>query len=372
MNISFKSNSFKKELFSCFMNFKYAVRLDKPLLTLRIIRDYLQLLLFRKVPLRYVDIAVDYRCNLRCIHCSAEKLKKEPDVRRMDIDDYRKLARQCHELGVITVGITGGEPLLYPRLEQVIKAFKPGRTMISLKTNATLLTDDWLVKLRKWKVDSISIGLGPVPDKMEEYDGIRGVSESYRKSLDAVKKAMSYGFRVIVGVVVSHENIHSQNVENLLDLTATMGVILILGLAVPAGNWQENRNIILTEEDRKKIREILLKYKHVRTDFESNFITRGCGAINEKVYITAYGDVMPCPFVQIGFGNVLKEPLAEIRNKALSYPVYRGYPDRCLAADNYDFIDECLRYTFDAKELPVTHNNIPEMSKYDRFGHKTH
>lgn len=371
MNISFRSKNFKKELVSYLLNFTYALRFDKPLLTLRIIRDYLQLLLLRKVPLRYVDIAVDYSCNLSCVHCSAEKLKKPSGARQMDVDDYKKLARQCHKLGVITVGITGGEPLIYPKLEEVIKAFKPNKTMISIKTNATLLTDDWLEKLKKWRVDSISIGLGPIPNEMKDYDEIRGLPESYQKSFDAIKKTQAHGFRVIVGVVVSHQNIHSENIEKLLKLTKQMGVILILGLAVPAGKWRENQDIILTEDDREKIHDILLKYTHVRTDFESNFMTRGCGAINEKVYITAYGDVMPCPFLQISFGNVLQEPLSNIRNRALLYPVYKGYPDRCLAADNYEFIDDCLKYTFDAKELPVADKDISEMTEYDRYGHKT-
>lgn len=370
MSVTFKSNSLKKEFISYLMNFKYAIRFDKPLLTIRIIRDYLQLLLFREVPLRYVDIALDYSCNLNCVHCSAAKLKKEKNAKQMDISDYKRLARQCHKLGVITVGFTGGEPLIYPYLEEAIKAFSPEKTMLSIKTNGTLLTDEWLRKLKSWRVDSISIGLGPIPEEMKNYDEIRGLPDSYKKSFVAAHKAKKYGFRVIVGVVVSHENIHSGYIEKLLEITKEMGVILIFGLAAPAGNWSGNKDIILTEKDRIRIRELLLKYRHARTDFESNFISRGCGALNEKVYITPYGDVMPCPFVQIGFGNVLKEPLAEIRKRGLMYPVFNGYPERCLAADHYDFIENCLTYTFGAEELPIYCDEIQEMKNYDESGNK--
>ncbi len=31
----------------------------------------------------------------------------------------------------------------------------------------------------------------------------------------------------------------------------------------------------------------------------------GCPAGMEKIYITPYGDVIPCPFIHIGFGNIL-------------------------------------------------------------------
>jgi MoaA/NifB/PqqE/SkfB family radical SAM enzyme len=370
MSISLRSGNVKKELFNYLMNFRYAVRLNKPLLTLRIAQDYLRLLLTRTAPLRYVDIALDYACNLNCVHCSAERLKHDRHTRRMQLSDYERLAEQCRALGVITVGFTGGEPLVYPKLRQVIAAFKPGRTMISIKTNGVLLNDEWLRRLKSWGVDSISIGLGPVPDRLQDYDGLRGLPDTYTKSICAAQRAKEHGFRVIVGVVVSHENVDSEVVERILEYTNEWGMILIFGLAVPAGNWSAQRRIILTEEDRTRLRDLLVKYPHARTDFESNFCTRGCGAANEKLYVTPYGDVMPCPFVQISFGNVLQDSLRIIRNRVLSYPVFRGYPERCLAADHYQFIDECISRTFEAERLPVDHRAVPEMLTYDQFGNK--
>lgn len=59
------------------MNFKYSFNIKKPLLILRILYGYAQVLLLKKVPLRYVDVAVGYGCNLRCKHCSASKFSKE-------------------------------------------------------------------------------------------------------------------------------------------------------------------------------------------------------------------------------------------------------------------------------------------------------
>ncbi len=370
MSASLGKSRFSKELANYLNNFRYAVRLNKPRLTLRIIRDYLQLLFLRKVPLRYVDIALDYACNLRCVHCSAARLKRPHKTKRLEQADYEELARQCHDLGVITVGFTGGEPLVFPQLEQVIKAFKPGRTMISIKTNGTLLDERWLDRLKSWQVDSISIGLGPIPQEISDYDDIRGLPNSYAKSIEAAKKALEYGFRLIVGAVVSHENIRSRNLVKIIEITKDMGVILIFGLAVPAGNWNAQKQILLTEDDRSYLQELLQKYPHTRTDFESNFMTRGCGAVNEKLYITPYGDVIPCPFVQISFGNVLCEPLKVIRERAMDYAILKGYPDRCLAADHYGFIDDCLSHTFNAESLPVDHATIPTIRNYDEFGHK--
>ncbi|MDB4349918.1 hypothetical protein OAA99_03090, partial [Omnitrophica bacterium] len=101
MNVSFKSGSVVKEFSNYLANFRYSIKLNKPLLALRIARDYLRILLFGKVPLRYVDVAVTYDCNLKCIHCSAKRLSKVQGARQMQVKDYEALARECHKLGVI-------------------------------------------------------------------------------------------------------------------------------------------------------------------------------------------------------------------------------------------------------------------------------
>ena len=68
------------------INFKYAFNLKKPMLMVRIMKDYLDVIVFKKIPLRYVDVAVDYACNLRCLHCSASKFSRQ-NSEKMSIED---------------------------------------------------------------------------------------------------------------------------------------------------------------------------------------------------------------------------------------------------------------------------------------------
>ena len=67
------------------LNARYALNLRKPLLTYRIFKAYVNHLLGR-MPLRYIDLAITYNCNLDCKHCSAMTLKSAK--RQMKLDDY--------------------------------------------------------------------------------------------------------------------------------------------------------------------------------------------------------------------------------------------------------------------------------------------
>src|SRR4029079_1752924 len=52
-------------------------------------------------PLRYVDFAVDYRCNLSCQHCFKTPLENNDRRPQLKVKDYRRIARECIDLGAI-------------------------------------------------------------------------------------------------------------------------------------------------------------------------------------------------------------------------------------------------------------------------------
>ena len=59
------------------LHLRYAFRIRKPYLLARLLYTYLGIFLFRKKPLRYIDLAIGYTCNLQCEHCFTSALKKE-------------------------------------------------------------------------------------------------------------------------------------------------------------------------------------------------------------------------------------------------------------------------------------------------------
>jgi cyclic pyranopterin phosphate synthase len=95
-------------------------------------------------PITYLRISVTDRCNLRCVYCMPEA--GLPWIPKPDILSYEEIAeivRSAASVGVRSVRLTGGEPLVrrdLPRLVALLRAI-PGIEDIALSTNGMLLAD---------------------------------------------------------------------------------------------------------------------------------------------------------------------------------------------------------------------------------------
>jgi MoaA/NifB/PqqE/SkfB family radical SAM enzyme len=317
------------------LNFKYSFRVQKPRLILRLVLTYLGILFLGKRPLRYVDLAIGYACNLRCEHCFATALERQ-GRRRIRPKEYRLVVRQAMAMGAVNFSFQGGEPALYPDLVEFIRNSFPERNVISVTTNGTLLDEEKIVDLKEAGVDILTISLDS--GIAEEHDRFRGVPGTFAKTMQCIRSARRQGLRVTLGAVVSHKNIRSRGLVELIDLAHRMNTILFLALAAPVGEWKEKEEVVLTPDDRVFLGDLLRRYPLVRTDFQANFIHTGCGAVKEILYVTPYGDVLGCPFLHFALGNVFEETLDAIRQRAIRNPYFAGYYPLCLAAEDRDFM----------------------------------
>src|SRR5271165_3437436 len=97
-----------------------------------------------KRPISYLRISVTDRCNLRCVYCMPEA--GLPWLPKSDILSYEEIAqivRAAAGIGVTSIRLTGGEPLIRPNLERLVAmiAAIPGIDDIALSTNGLLLAD---------------------------------------------------------------------------------------------------------------------------------------------------------------------------------------------------------------------------------------
>ena len=66
-----------------------------------------------------MTFAVTYRCQCRCIHCSAANHLK-PEMEELSTEEAKKLIDDSLKLGVIIIAFTGGEPLLRKDIYELI------------------------------------------------------------------------------------------------------------------------------------------------------------------------------------------------------------------------------------------------------------
>lgn len=309
----------------------------------RIAKNYTGIILGKAMPLRYIDACVTLSCNIRCDHCFAENFKAD-GRQELTHGEWRNVIDQCYELGNLAIGFTGGEPLLYGRLEDLIRQCRPSETLILISTNGMYLTAERARSLYKAGVDAAQVSVESInPDEHNEF---RHDSQAFDKTMRGIRNAIATGIKVAVVPTVSHLNVRSAGFLDLLEWAYRKRLMVNLALATPMGNWNARRDVLLTEEDFTVIDGLVAKYPNVRRDFETNYFHRGCGAAVEKLYFTPYGDALSCPYMHISFGNVRDKAVADLRRDMLSTRELAGYHPKCLVAEDRSFIENRLSKAF--------------------------
>lgn len=344
--------SLDRGLTEAYLRLKHGFQIRKPLFLLRLFKNYVEILAFRRRPLKYVEFIVDYACNLRCEHCFAEYLKKPAGARRMQIGDYQRVAGEAMKLGAIDFAVQGGEPFLFLDLtEKIIRACRPAMNLIAITTNATLVDRENLKRLRQAGLDNLAISLDS--GLAEEHDRFRSAAGVYDKVMRAIDLAGEHGLGVIINTTVSHDNIRSEGFRQLVEFASGKRLLLNTILAAPSGKWNVKEDQLLTQDDLNYLQELRKKHSFLRRDVDSNYVEWGCGAVKEALYITPYGDVLACPFIHISLGNIFDESLAAIRARALALDHFKAYRKKCLAGEDREFIEKHMSRTFNRTELPI-------------------
>ena len=118
-----------------------------------------------------VSFEVTHNCNARCKHCHLGPPLKE------ELASPARYAERCRELRPLIAMVSGGEPMLRPELEEIIRGMRvPNRPPhIVLTTNGSLLTKERYERLREAGVSDFIISLDYPDERHDEFRKIPGL-----------------------------------------------------------------------------------------------------------------------------------------------------------------------------------------------------
>ncbi len=301
-----------------------------------------------------VDFCFDYKCNMHCTHCSnANFAKKE---RALTIDDLKDFARQADKLGLAQFNISGGEPLCFDNLDDIILALNPERFHISMSTNGLLLTPERARHLKEIGLDKMKISLDSIDE--EVYMQTRQAAGTYEKAKESLFIAKDAGIQTAIQTVISHQNCQTKATEELAKFANDNGFNLDIMIARAIGRWEGKEEVLITPEDNEFLLNLRNKYPVVHRDtFPTYGQDRGCGAVKNILHLTKYGDILPCVFMHISIGNIFEEPLEKIINRGLSIKWFGQHCPTCLSGENKVFIRDYMS-KFYGKALPVSYQEV--------------
>ncbi len=193
---------------------------------------------------RTVSIALTNRCNLNCKYCYA--IKNNIDI---PYDFLKDLIIELDLLGTLELTFGGGEPLLYPRLIELIGwIWKNTNLGINITTNGLLLTEE-ITKEITGKISSIRFSIDGLEDKYKEAKK-RDLNQLL-KNIEHIQGQIPFG----INAIVNHNGI--KDLIDVIELAIKIKAMDVL--IIPEHN---NGIYVLSRNDWVLLKEIFETYKN--------------------------------------------------------------------------------------------------------------
>jgi MoaA/NifB/PqqE/SkfB family radical SAM enzyme len=297
-----------------------------------------------------VQLQYDYTCNFRCQHCAIRCLQKKKDDRSFKPDDIRGLSRQADEMGLAHINISGGEPLIFPDLDEVIKAFDPEKFYMQCDTNGWFMTDERAKHLKSIGIDRMQVSIDSLDPKA--HDSFRRQPGSHERAIKAVDSMQNAGLEMQIATVVTKQRLRTDEFIEFLKFTKSKGAPLSVVWPKPVGAWEGKFDGLIDEEDMKYFRKLEKQYRVYDHLTPGYGIDSGCCSVKRNVNITKWGDVLPCCWMYFSLGNFFKEPLKDIIARGMGIKHFSKHTNTCLMSQDLDFITKYVTKTY-GRDLPV-------------------
>ena len=328
-----------------------------------------------KYKLSQVIISITNLCNLQCLHCyNGENQNKHT----MQIADFKHVLKNIQ--WVETLVLSGGEPLILgEKITNYIIIARNYCNKLILTTNGTLLDDELIEILKKYKVDILQISIDGL---LKNHEIIRG-KKSFEKTILSISKGLKKGLNITIMMVA--------NASNYIEILDVYNMLKKLGIQsfsidrfLPAGRAKQNNWLQLDSQMLKKIHDQLLVIEsegemlihtndpiYLVRKMEENKIPKeiieqvgklkhvGCSAGRSVLLIDSFCNVYPCSGIDMPIINALEKPFSEFWNNDFvinlqnrystgkcSQCLYKEICGGCRACSEKYFSDDSLCYIF--------------------------
>lgn len=112
-------------------------------------------------------------CNLECVHCySGSRRKHFPG--QLGTDTILETLRDLKEFEVPAVLLSGGEPMVHPDFDRILKEVEKLGLRATISTNGTLIDEDRAQQLADSPIRYVGISLDGLEDLNDEFRGVEG------------------------------------------------------------------------------------------------------------------------------------------------------------------------------------------------------
>jgi MoaA/NifB/PqqE/SkfB family radical SAM enzyme len=297
-----------------------------------------------KPQISMILLGITRRCDLHCLHCY-ERFNLAP-ADTVPISRWKEVICEIQALGAGVVVLTGGEPMLrYDGLIELLESGNKDLSEFHIHTSGLGVTSERARELRRAGLTAAAVGLDDVDP--QRHDTLRGYHGSHRLAVSALREFFDAGVFTYTNMCATRDLVRSGELWKYYELAKSLNVGMIEMLEPrPCGGFAEQGDgVLLSDDDRNVVTEFFvtantaeryrtypLVYYVAYTEAPEQM---GCmmGGLSHLT-IDSKGNVNPCVFLPVTFGNIMEEDFSNIyarMREAIPRPVRRTCPSVTLA-----------------------------------------
>lgn len=286
-------------------------------------------------PCYWLLAELTYRCPLHCAFCY-NPVDYSQVGRELDTATWLSVLEQARAMGAVQLGLSGGEPLLRPDLEEIVAHAHELGFYINLLTSGVGLTEVRLAALKAAGLDHIQLSFQDSTRELNDFLSNTRTFELKQKVARLIKEA---GYPMVMNCVMHRYNL--PHIEQIMDMAVSMGAEYLELANTQYYGWaMKNRHLLLPTSEQLQAAEAVVQRKRqqIGKACEVLFVVPDYFEQRPKRCMNGWGNVflvvapdgvaLPCHAARdipnIEFPNVQQQPLQSIWYDSSLFNKYRG------------------------------------------------
>jgi radical SAM protein with 4Fe4S-binding SPASM domain len=262
-----------------------------------------------------MELELSRHCDLRCVYCYSEA--GIAPVGELSYEEIVSAANQAHALGARRIIILGGgEPLVYPRLLDVIVHIRSLGVQVELFTNGVAMTPALARAFKEMNVSVVLKMNSPRQKVQDALAGRAGTFKAIRRAFELLGEAgyPGNGSRLGAQTVVCRQNL--DDLPGMWISLREQEIVPYFETITFQGRARLHPELAVTPDEILTLFTELSRIDRERFGhvWEARPPIAGytCDRHEYSCTVTSRGFVQPCPGIDLSVGNIREKPLADI------------------------------------------------------------
>lgn len=341
-------------------------------------QDFLEEYFNGKPQLISLHVEITSKCNERCIHCY---IPHENKISHMDSDLFYDILKQCKDMKLLHLTLSGGEPMLHKKICEFLQKCNEYNFSVNVLSNLTLLDDKIISEMRANPLLGVQVSLYSMNPNI--HDEITQMKGSFEKTKNAILKLIENDIPLQISCPIMKQN--KECYSDVIEWAKNHNIQVSDDYVIIAryNHTINNLNCRLSDDEVKELiyikatnnplylKQIEIEAKKKKGIEPNDFV---CSVCNSSICIAENGNIYPCAGWQdYILGNVKENSINYIWNNSEKVQYLRDlrrhdFP-KCLQCSAKEFCTMCM--VRNANENPqgdplVVNEYFCKIAKYNK------